>query len=53
MPASTRDWMRGRTVRHVGHHDAVQKVSNGVRDDEDRERYVLNVSGLRMLRRFV
>lgn len=49
VPDSTSDWIRGRTVRHVGHHDAVQRVRRGMRDEEDRERYVLKVSGLRIL----
>lgn len=28
--------MRGATIRHEGHHEAVQSVTNAVRFDEDR-----------------
>lgn len=48
-PDSTKDWIRGRTVRQVGHHVAVQRVRRGVREEDDRERYVLKESGLRIL----
>ena len=39
----------GPTVRHEGHHDAVQNVMRGFREDEERRRCVDNVDGSRIL----
>ena len=39
----------GLTARHDGHHEAVQKVSKGVRDDAERRSRELNSSWERML----
>lgn len=50
-PDSTSERSRGSTCRHDGHQEAVQRVRRGVRDDDDSERYVWKMSGLRTLRR--
>ena len=39
-PDSTREVSSGRTVRHVGHHEAVQKVRRGARAEDDNDRCV-------------
>jgi hypothetical protein len=39
-PDSTRERTSGATTRQLEHHEAVQRVRRGVRDEVDRERYV-------------
>lgn len=39
-PDSTREVMRGETTLHVEHHEVVQRVRRGVREEVERERYV-------------
>lgn len=48
-PDSTSEASRGDIWRHEGHHDAVQRVMRGTRDDDETERYVWNWSVFRIL----